>query len=98
MLTGYPDLCMIFSTYYQRNMAIMMAMDLYSTERNQLDRHQAVVRQAELRSALLPGTGRPTLATWLAGGLRGAADRLDPRASLEAQRPAIIRSLRKPVP
>jgi hypothetical protein len=76
----------------------MIAMDLYSAERYQLEHHQALVRQAELRSALMPATAKAPFAVWLADRLRRAADHLDARPGLDAQRPVIIRSIRKAAP
>jgi hypothetical protein len=59
-------------------------MDPYSSERWLLERHEAVVRQAELRSRLLSEIERPDgFNTWIAGRLRGLADRLDGRGSFQ---------------
>jgi hypothetical protein len=59
-------------------------MDLYPSERLLLERHEAVVREAELRARLLPDLDQsPSLKTWMAGRLRGLADRLDGRPSFE---------------
>ncbi|HXJ49602.1 MAG TPA: hypothetical protein VNF91_10580 [Candidatus Acidoferrum sp.] len=59
-------------------------MDPYTSERLLLERHEHVVRTAELRSRLLPAGDRATgLNTWVAGRLRGLADRLDGHGSFE---------------
>jgi hypothetical protein len=59
-------------------------MDPYTSERWLLERHEAVVRSAELRSRLLPGSDRaPGLNTWVAGRLRDLADRLEGHGSFE---------------
>jgi hypothetical protein len=59
-------------------------MDLYPSERLLLERHEAVVREAELRARLLPDLDQsPGLNTWMAERLRGLADRLDGRRSFE---------------
>ena len=59
-------------------------MDPYTSERFFRERHEAVVRRAELRARLLPDLDQsPGLNTWVAGRLRGLADRLDGRRTLE---------------
>ena len=59
-------------------------MDPYTYERWLLERHEAVVRAAELRARLLPdGNQSAGLNTWVAGRLRGLADRLDGRTTFE---------------
>jgi len=59
-------------------------MDPYTSERLLLERHEAVVRVAELRARLLPDIDEsPGFNTWMAGRLRGLADRLDGRGRLE---------------
>ena len=59
-------------------------MDLYSSERLLLERHEAVVREAELRARLLPDLDQsPGLNMWVAGRLRGLADRLEGRRTFE---------------
>ena len=59
-------------------------MDMYSSERLLLERHEAVVREAELRARLLPDLDQsPGLNMWVAGRLRGLADRLDGRRTFE---------------
>ena len=59
-------------------------MDPYTSERWLLERHEAVIREAELRSRLVPENDRNVgLNTWIAGRLRGLADRLDGRKSFE---------------
>jgi hypothetical protein len=59
-------------------------MDPYTSERLLLERHEAVIREAELRSRLLPEHAVPAgLNTWMAGRLRGLADRLDGRRAFE---------------
>jgi hypothetical protein len=64
-------------------------MDPYSSERWLLERHEAVVREAELRSRLLPeGERTAGINTWVAGRLRGLADRLDSRSVQERLRPS----------
>jgi hypothetical protein len=98
MLTGYEPQRTIIIDYCKRSLTIIMAMDLYSTERDQLERHRAVIERADRMAFLMPTSGPHSLAAWLAGRLRHAADRLDPRPSLEAQRPAVIRSIRRPAP
>ena len=52
-------------------------MDPYTGDRWILERHEAMIRAAEVRSRLIPaGSGaRPSL--WLAAHLRRVADRLD---------------------
>ena len=59
-------------------------MNPYTSERWLLERHEAVVREAELRARLLPDVDRsPGLNTWMAGRLRELADRLDGRRPFE---------------
>jgi hypothetical protein len=59
-------------------------MNPYASERWILESHEAVVREAELRSRLLPESERSVgFNTWIAGRLRGLADRLDGRGSFE---------------
>ncbi len=59
-------------------------MDLYTAERLLLERHEAVAREAELRSRLLPEGDRSSgFNLWVAQRLRGLADRLDGRARFE---------------
>ena len=52
-------------------------MDLYTSERWMLERHQAVIRTAEIRSRLIPARGPARSSLWLAAHLRRVADRLD---------------------
>jgi hypothetical protein len=59
-------------------------MDFYTKERWILDRHEAMIRSAELRSRLEGPESRPRLSHWLAVNLRRAADRLDEQPRLEA--------------
>lgn len=61
----------------------MSAMNPYTMERWMLERHDAVIRTAELRSRL--GERQPTdpFSIWLATNLRHLADRLDSRPRLE---------------
>jgi hypothetical protein len=59
-------------------------MDPYTSERLLLERHEAVIREAELRARLLRDIDQsPGLNTWVAGRLRGLADRLDGRRAFE---------------
>jgi hypothetical protein len=60
-------------------------MNPYASERWILENHKAVVREAELRSRLLPESERSATGvnTWIAWRLRGLADRLDGRGSFE---------------
>lgn len=59
-------------------------MDLYTSERLLLERHQAIAREAELHSRLLPESDASVgLNTWVAERLRRLADRLDGHASFE---------------
>lgn len=59
-------------------------MDPYTSERWLLERHEAVVKKAELRSRLMPESERSAgLNTWIAVRLRGLADRLDGHATFE---------------
>jgi hypothetical protein len=59
-------------------------MHPYISERFMLERHAAAVREAELRSRLLPEGDRSRgFNTWIAGRLRGLADRLDGQRRLE---------------
>lgn len=59
-------------------------MDPYTSERFLLERHEAVVREAELRARLVPDIDQsPGLNIWVAGRLRGLADRLDGRRTFE---------------
>jgi hypothetical protein len=59
-------------------------MDPYTSERLLLERHEAVVRESELRARLLPQLDQSTgLNTWMAGRLRRLADRMDGRRSFE---------------
>jgi len=60
-------------------------MNPYTSERWILERHEAVVREAELRSRLVPQGERSAtgINTWIAWRLRGLADRLDGRAAFE---------------
>ena len=59
-------------------------MDFYTTERWILDRHEAMIQSAELRSRLKGPESRPWLSRWLAVNLRRVADRLDEQPRLEA--------------
>jgi hypothetical protein len=60
-------------------------MDLYTAERLLLERQEAVAREAELVSRLLPEGDRSAgFNTWIAGRLRGLADRLDGRGRFES--------------
>jgi len=53
-------------------------MDLYSSERNLLDRHSQRVADAERLSRLLAGSSaRRPWRVWTAGRLRAMAERLD---------------------
>jgi hypothetical protein len=56
---------------------MMSGMDSYSLERWLLERHRAVVNQAEARSRLEGWQPRDRLAELLAARLRRLADRLD---------------------
>jgi hypothetical protein len=58
-------------------------VDFYTTERWILDRHEAMIRTAELRSRLAGPEPKPWLSRWLAVNLRRAADRLDEQPRLE---------------
>lgn len=59
-------------------------MDPYTSERLLLERHEAVVRESELRARLLPQIDQSAgLNTWIARRLRGLADRLDGRHTFE---------------
>jgi len=59
-------------------------MDPYTSERWLLERHEHVIRTAELRSRLLPERGRAAgFNTWMAGRLRSLADRLEGHGSFE---------------
>jgi len=59
-------------------------MNPYTSERLLLERHNAIVREAEVRARLLPGSDRsPGIKSWVAVRLRGLADRLDGRAAFE---------------
>ena len=61
-------------------------MDPYSMERWILERHEAVIRTAEVRSRLEPVAARPRrISVWLAGNLRLLADRLDTQSVRLAQ-------------
>ncbi|HKB33330.1 MAG TPA: hypothetical protein VKF16_05635 [Candidatus Dormibacteraeota bacterium] len=64
-------------------------MDPYSSERWLLERHEAILREAELRARLLPSVDQvPGLNAWVAERLRGLADRLDGRGVQERLRPS----------
>jgi hypothetical protein len=52
-------------------------MDHYTGERWLLERHQAMIRAAEIRSRLIPVSDRARTSLWLAAHLRRLADRLD---------------------
>jgi glutamine synthetase type III len=53
-------------------------MDPYSMERWILERHQAVIRTAEVRARVGAVEAPPRrISVWLAGNLRHLADRLD---------------------
>jgi hypothetical protein len=69
--------------YFQLNRPILAGMDPYTSERLLLERHEAVIREAELRARLLPDVDSPGLNTWVAERLRGLADRLEGRGHLE---------------
>jgi hypothetical protein len=70
--------------YLQQDCPILAGMDPYTSERFLLERHEAVVREAELRARLLPDIDQSSgLNTWFAGRLRGLADRLDGQGRLE---------------
>jgi hypothetical protein len=59
-------------------------MDPYTSERWVLERHQAAVREAERRARLRPEPNGPAAVnSWVAGRLRGLADRLDGQGKLE---------------
>jgi len=59
-------------------------MDPYTSERWMLERHEHVVRTAELRSRLLTAGDRASgLNIWVASRLRGLADRLEGHGSFE---------------
>jgi hypothetical protein len=59
-------------------------MDVYTSERLLLERHAAVVREAERRARLLPDIDQSLgFNTWVAMRLRGLADRLEGRGHLE---------------
>jgi hypothetical protein len=63
-------------------------MDRYTSERLLLERHEAIIREAELRSRLVPEhDSNAGLNTWVAGRLRGLADRLDGRRTFEKATP-----------
>ena len=72
-------------------------MNLYTAERLLLERHEAMVRDAELRARLALTRGNPRWAVRLAAGLRAAADALD-GAPDEAVRPVVVRSIHRPAP
>ena len=60
-------------------------MDPYSMERWILERHEAVIRTAEMRSRVGFADAPPRrLSVWLAGNLRQLADRLDGQTYLES--------------
>ena len=70
--------------YLPRSSPILAGMDPYTSERLLLERHEAVVRESELRARLLPQIDLSTgLNTWIAWRLRGLADRLDGRRTFE---------------
>ena len=59
-------------------------MHPYISELWLLERHEALVREAELRSRLLLDHDRSRgVNTWIAGRLRGLADHLDRQGRLE---------------
>ena len=59
-------------------------MDPYSMERWILERHEAVIRTAEMRSRVGFADAPPRrLSVWLAGNLRHLADRLDGQTRFE---------------
>lgn len=65
-------------------MTYTSGMDPYSMEHWILERHEGMIRTAELRSrvgAVEPH--RPRMSLWLAGGLRQLADRLDGQTRFE---------------
>lgn len=65
-------------------------MDPYTSERLLLERHEAIVRTAELRARLLPAGDRsPGINTWVAARLRVLADRLDRPGVQEKLRPSV---------
>jgi hypothetical protein len=54
-------------------------MDHYTSERLLLGAHRTMIRTAEERARMVPETGGSPLRWWVAGRLRGLADRLDGR-------------------
>jgi hypothetical protein len=59
-------------------------MDPYSTERWIMERHEAMMRTAEVRSRLdAMHPQRPGMSLWLAASLRYLADRLDGQTRYE---------------
>ena len=59
-------------------------MNLYSAERNVLDRHRQLVAEGELRARMLAGVrSRHPWRVWTAGRLRAMAERLDRSAPHE---------------
>ncbi len=54
-------------------------MDPYTGDRWILERHEAMIRAAEVRSRLIPAVSRARPSLWLAAHLRRVADRLDGR-------------------
>ncbi len=62
-------------------------MNLYTAERLVLDRHQAMLRDAELRARLLGSRPRSRAPAWVARRLRDMADWLDGGRILEPRRP-----------
>ena len=73
-------------------------MNPYTTERWPLERHEELVRQAELLARLVPAPRRTVWSAWLAARLRGVADRLDGCPRTEPGRPMVIRSFSEPAP
>jgi hypothetical protein len=64
-------------------------MDLYSMKRWILERHEAVIRTAEVRSRVGVVDAPPSrLSVWLAGNLRHLADRLDSQLASQLDGPS----------
>lgn len=84
-MLAHPTMhCTQVSCYLQSLLPIIVPMDPYTWERWILENHEAVIREAELRSRLLPQSERSAgFNTWIAWRLRALADRLDGRGSFE---------------
>ena len=58
-------------------------MDFYTAERLLMESQREIAAKAELRARLTPAYASTPVRVWVAGRLRGMADRLDGRPRLQ---------------